>query len=263
MAAPSQPNYSLEVNLEGCTYDVRVNDGPVYENTRGFPVVSQFPVNRWLRNGQNELSLRLLPVPGTASIDDAKCTLIVYKRERGAERATRSEVARLEYPGGPPSRRDGAATLVQSQFSASVPFGLFRWFTSPEIMPGDATMAELVRELEGFHALLEAKNVDAILAAVRERDREDAAASYQTLQEQAANSRLEYSQMFDEAQYTLRPFLVKDLRLRLFGNRRLARVELVSNGHSPLYYLTSDRRSAGYVSLTFCKDASGKWLIIR
>jgi hypothetical protein len=236
----------------------------VYQNIEGLPVVAEFPINRWVRNGPNELSLYLRPAAGRGTIGkDVKCVVIVYQREKSADRETRREVARVEYPKMPATRRDGDEILASTPFSAVVPFGLFRWFTAPEIADGDVTLSELLGELEKYHALFTAKDIDAILNAVRERDREDAMANYATLADQAANSRREYSLYFSESEYELRPLITQNVRLRLFGNRRLARVELLSNGQPPLYYLTADHRTAGYLTMIFCRDAGGKWVVIR
>jgi hypothetical protein len=261
--ASSRPFYTLQLNLQGCAYGVRVNDGPVYHNVKGLPLVVEFPINRWIRNGANEVSLHLRPAVGQAALSDrAKCTAIVYLRERDADRATRREVARLEYPKSAVIRSEGDETVASAQFFATVPFSLFRWFTSPEFAAGEATLSELMRELENFHTLLAAKDIDGILAAVRVRDVEDAAANYGTVQDQVANSRREYSQFFD-SQHELRPLITNNVRLRLYGNRRLASAELLSNGQPPLYYLTADRQSASYMTLVFCRDSMSKWVIIR
>jgi hypothetical protein len=254
----------VQLNLQGCAYGVRVNDGPVYQNVKGLPLVVEFPINRWTRNGPNEISLHLRPGAGQSALGEgAKCTAVVYVREKGSDRETRREVARLEYPKSAAIRREGDETIASAPFSAAVPFALFRWFTSAEFTDAEATLSELLRELERYHALFAAKDIDAILAAVRERDMEDASANYTTLPEQAANSRREYSPFFNESEHELRPLITKNVRLHLYGARRLARVELLSNGQPPLYYLTADHQRAGYLTMVFCRDSNGKGMIIR
>jgi hypothetical protein len=91
----------------------------------------------------------------------------------------------------------------------------------------------------------------------------NAIANSATLQDQVVNSRRAGTQLFKESEYELRPLITKDVRLRLYGNHRLARAELLSNGQPPLYYLAADRRSAAYITLVFCRDARGKLGIIR
>ncbi|MDR3719931.1 MAG: hypothetical protein P4K98_14120 [Bryobacteraceae bacterium] len=261
--ASSRPFYTVQVNLQGCAYGVRVNDGPVYHNAKGLPLVVEFPINRWTRNGANEVSLHLRPMAGQSALNErVKCTAIVYLREKDADRETRREVARLEYPKSAVIRSERDETVASAQFSATVPFPLFRWFTSPEFADGETTLSELMRELENFHTLLAAKDIDGILAAVRVRDVEDAAANYTTMQDQVANSRREYSQFLD-SRYELRPLITNNVRLRLYGNRRLARAELLSNGQPPLYYLSADRKAASYMTLIFSRDSLNKWVIIR
>jgi len=263
MAAAPQPFYTVQVDIEGCAYDVRVNDGPLLEDLDGLPVVVEIPINHLVRNGGNEISLRMRPGEGQDALDrETKCALTIYVRESGEDKSRRREVAKLAYPGPAPTRRDGPDTLTTATFPATVPFPLFRWFTSAEIPANENTRAELIRELERFHELLAAKNIDAILAAVRERDREHAAAYYEPLPDQVADTRRGFALQFDEAEYTLRPARVRNPRLRIFGNGRLARLDL-SNGQSPIYYLMSDGDTAVYVTLVFCRDPQGKWMVIR
>jgi len=263
MADESRPFYTAQLNMEGCAYDVRVNDGPLLENLRGLPVVVEIPMNHLLRSGANEISLRLRPPEGQAALDrDTKSSAIVYVRESGEDRERRREVAKLEYPGAAPARSDGSDTVVTTTFPANVSFPLFRWFTAPEIAANDNTRAELIAEHQRFHDLLAAKNIEAILAAVRERDREHAAAYYETLSEQVADTRRGFQLLLDEGEYTLRPPQLKNPRLRIFGNGRLARLDL-SNGRSPLYYMMTGAQTAVYVTLVYCRDAQGKWLVIR
>jgi hypothetical protein len=263
-ATRSGPVYTVQLDIKGCSFDVRVNDGLALKSLKGLPLVTELPVNRWIRNGGNELSLHLRPSPNqTALGPEAKCSAVVYTRDQAEEREARREVARREFPKSPATRREGDETIVVSPFPAAVPFGLFRWFTAPEIADNENTLAELMAELQKYHGLFAAKNMNALLEAVRERDREDAMANYLPLADQVANSRREYSLFFDESKYELRPLITKNVRLGLYGNRRLARVELLSNGQPPLYYLAADHRTAGYLQMMFCRGAEGKWVIIR
>ncbi len=261
--ASAEPMYSVQVNMSGCAYDIRVNDGPLYENVQGFPLVVELPANRWIRNGANEISFHLTPAPGATRMDkECHCTAVVYVRDRSEDRESRREVAKLEYPGPSPVTRLGNTVIATGSFVADVPYPVFRWFTSGEIAYGEETRLQLVKEVESFHALLEAKNLDALAARVLERDKEDAAALYRSLGEQVGFSRRDYSQFFDEAAYTLRPARTATAKLRIFGNGRLARLDL-SNGQSPVYYLTADRQTAGYVGMVFCLNGDGKWMVIR
>ena len=263
MAGAGQPYYTVQLDMSSCVYDIRVNDAPLFESVEGLPVVVEVPANRWIRNGANEVSVRLRPLPGKSGLDGAKCSAVVYVRESGGPRESRREVGRLEYPGTSLARQDDGASVVSAPFTATVPFPLFRWFTAAEVGGADAVLAELMRELAQFHSLLSLENMGAILSALRERDREDAAASYQTVEEQTADTRKVFEDLFDKSRYVLRPLRTKEVRLRVFARGRLARVDLVSNGQSPIYYLTHDRHAAGYVTLLFCRDSMGKWVVIR
>ncbi len=263
MAGELQPWYTVHLNLAGCVYDVRVNDGPLYQNVKGFPLVVEIPVNRWLRSGANEISLHLRALPGKTVLgNDCRCSAAVYRRNKSEEREKRTEVARLEYPGPAPVRREGGDTIVSMPFGARLPFAMFRWFTSEEIVPGETTVAALTGELQRLHDLFAAKNLDAIAARFAVRDQEESASVYETLTEKVADTRQLYAQLFDDSKYSLRPLYVENARLRLFGGGRLARLE-IPNGQSPLYYMTTDRQTAAYVEVIYCRGADGGWTVVR
>jgi len=259
----SQPWYTVQLDIAGCAYDVRVNGGPLYENAQGYPVTVELETNRWLRNGANELEFYLRPLQGQRNIDrDCRCKGVVYLREKSADRDARTEVARLEYPGNSPQRREGPDTIIGARFSAQVPFGLFRWFTSTEIVDSDSTRAELVAELERFHALLASRDIDTALRRLAERDSEEAAAQYRTVAERTSDSRRVLTQLLDETEFMLQPTRTRNVRLRIFGSGHLARLDM-PNGQSPLYFLSADRQRAGYVELVFRRDSAGGWVVAR
>jgi hypothetical protein len=92
------------------------------------------------------------------------------------------------------------------------------------------------------------------------RDREDALANYRSLETQVANTRHVYSSLFNGG-YELRPARTDVAHLRIYGEGRLARLEL-SNGKPPLYYRVGAAGMVAYLSLLFCRYR-GAWTIIR
>jgi hypothetical protein len=74
------------------------------------------------------------------------------------------------------------------------------------------------------------------------------------------NTRNTYG-FFLDGYYELRPALTATARLRIYGDKRLAGLEL-SNGKSPLYYRMGAGDVAAYLPLLFCR-CQGAWVIIR
>jgi hypothetical protein len=137
-----------------------------------------------------------------------------------------------------------------------------RWSEDPGDRLESKRRNEITQELEKFHSWFSEENLDAIRAARSERDREEAEATYQAVADKISETSTLYRQLFDEEEYLLRPLRASGARLRLFGNGRLARLDMKSGG-SPLYYLTKNRQTAAYVGLVFSRDSRGKWMPIR
>ncbi len=83
-----KPFFSIKVDISGCRYEVRINDIPVIENSDGLPITTSFPVNEYITNGNNELSIFLMPL-----FDDAEYP---YNETKGSISAACEAIASLE-----------------------------------------------------------------------------------------------------------------------------------------------------------------------
>jgi hypothetical protein len=263
-----RPFYTVQVTVYGCAYDIRLNDGPVFESAEGYPGTVELPANPWLKHGDNVLSLLLLPMPGAPTFDrDTDCEAVVYVREAGQDRSQRTEVTRLRYAfatGGPAPQPGGAEPLrVHKVFPLHLPrLPRWRWLSSHPIRDPGAVLRQLTAELEAWHGLLRTGNVEALLTTQTLRDEEMAAASYQVPEARRASTRREVEGLVRGADGTLADFSAKDLTLRVFGGGRLARLD-DAEGESPIHYSQSDSTLVTYLPLVFTQSTEGRWTICR
>jgi hypothetical protein len=263
------PVFVVRIEAAGGAVDVLMNDGPFFQTDHPAPFQTEVPDISWARPGTNEISCRLSPARGQTALDPgAECLLIVYMHENGANPDTRTEITRLAYHvrgaseviGKTESTSDGVT--IRRTFEADAPFPNPEWLSAPVIQDTPETLAGLIGELKNFYKLLETKNMSGILAVLDARDRVRAAHLYQSLEAQREGTRQEYSMVMDSTDMVLRPVIEKNVKLRLFGQGRLARVDLQSNQQSPLYFVAKDKTFAAYVTLIFCKTPTGSWAIV-
>ena len=92
-----QPLFRLVLRASGCDVELRVNDVPLLQESSGGAFHVDIPVNEWLYQGANQLTLRLI-APGGAFPPGATATLALeHRRLRGLHRQT-VECGRLEAP---------------------------------------------------------------------------------------------------------------------------------------------------------------------
>lgn len=260
MTPSAPPLYTVQLELGGVAWEARVNDAPLFAEPQGFNTLTELPINRWVRNGANNLSLRLRPRPKQTGIPlNTRLSAVIYSRDVGAERQSRREVGRLEYPG--PTADQNGTTVLQTTFQAPVPYAPFLWFASETIADSEETRLALAREVERFYQWLVDKDLEAIVQALAARDGEDAAAMYRSVAEQQENTRFMYRRLAGGGDYELRPVRTDVALLKIYGDGRLACLEL-SNGKSPIYYRAGSPDLVAYLPLLFCRN-HGRWVIIR
>jgi hypothetical protein len=263
-----RPFYTVQVTLYGCAYDIRLNDGPVFESAEGYPGTVELPANPWLKHGDNTLSLLLRPMPGVPTFDrDTDCEAVVYVRESGQERSERTEVTRLRYAfatGGPAPQPGSAEPLrVDKTFALQLPrLPRWRWLSSRPIRDPGAALRQLASELETWHGLLRTGDVEALLATQALRDEEMAAAYYQPPEVRRTETRRELEELVSGADGRLADLSTTDLTLRVFGGGRLARLD-DPEGESPIHFLQSGSLLVTYLPLVFTQSTEGRWTICR
>lgn len=58
----NKPYFYLKIDISQCRYSVEVNDVPVLEDFQGLPINTQIPINQWLKDSENQLSVKLFSV---------------------------------------------------------------------------------------------------------------------------------------------------------------------------------------------------------
>ncbi len=259
-----KPYYYLEADVTSINYDIRVNDCPVFEMWEAAPVKTKFPLNHWMQNGKNTLLvyLRADPEKRAFSIGDY-CKLKVMVEEYDSENPKPEMVKELSYEFKQIVVQHGKSNLtLNTVFNADVNFPLWDWVNALPILDTAGSIQVLTKELELIYNALRNKDLDYLSGILSKRDQDIAVAYYVSYNSQKDETIETFDRYFRDQDLELEPFEKSSLRLKTFGNNRLARIDATDN-ESPLFFSDVEGLFNIYIPFTFYKDSEGEWHVIR
>lgn len=250
----TRPLYFIHLHAAQCTYEVRLNDCPILLEEQGLPVVVDIPINPWMQNGLNTLTL----VCPEETRPGSKCQLQVFCKELGDE--YRAFVTQLSLEDLPRRQRDGLS-FRELPFSARVPFPAWRWLQTPPIQFTREDQERLMSAIVDIWQTMANKNIERFKQLLREKSDETRHARYQTMQQREAELSSQFEQLFTEEE--LQPLDLDDIEIIAYAERRLLRVLDSTTRESPIFFLDKEKQLATYLDLIFYKNLSGDWILIR
>jgi len=120
----NKPYITMHIDINGCTYQVLVNDVPIMSDADGIPVTVDLPVNEWLKSGANSFSLKLGPVKDAKALaqEGQNCHAIatLQVREFGASNSSEVLLSKLDYQSTPT-----LLSTIKSSYQSSTEAGKF------------------------------------------------------------------------------------------------------------------------------------------
>ncbi|MGD9201949.1 MAG: hypothetical protein PVI26_10325 [Chitinispirillia bacterium] len=112
-----KPFLTVHLNTSSCTHEARINDVPLLPKS-GRSVgsdVATIPVNHWVRSGENELSVKIFPMPKEESISNAKIEIAFQVKPFGDKDPDKKfTIATLCYQGSPEDEEEKKALKSSS-----------------------------------------------------------------------------------------------------------------------------------------------------
>lgn len=266
---PNRPLYTLATDAAGCLFDVRINDCPVLSDSEGNAVTTNMPINQWLRNGANVLTLALeRPPMGTG-----ECKAEVLVGDVGSwpqpgypigslTRAAPALPEGWDLPDAPPlwPPRVVKAHLT---FRASLPGPPWRWDQAPPAVLLQSDCAAILVEARELWQALERRDRARVEQLFALRNRELGPARFQTPEERRGEFMGTMDDLLDPAEWRLMPLDEQDLEYRSYAHGRLVHLVDAVTGESPVFFTDSKQVLASWLDLFFFKDSDRKWRIIR
>ena len=124
-----KPFFSIRADISGCRYEVRINDVPVISDDNGYPVTVNFPVNEYIANGENELSVYLMPLvediyeeTTTELTKECKGFVALQVRQSGTPDRENQEISRIQFNGPNDNPAMLAGTTPESKLDSTAGF---------------------------------------------------------------------------------------------------------------------------------------------
>lgn len=172
------PMYTVSIEARNVAFELRVNDVPVLTNDDdASTAMSGYPINPWLIDGRNTVSIRILPVENsTTDPNDPKyCRVVVSgPKADGRPGATLASVE-VKPPLTPGPERSPSQ---EATFSVVLGYPAPAWATSTRIGKDAATQKLILDKYREFHRLLEQKDLDGVMQFSAAKFREFSQAMY-------------------------------------------------------------------------------------
>ncbi|MEK7193737.1 MAG: hypothetical protein AAB652_03015 [Patescibacteria group bacterium] len=273
-----KPRYQADIDVAGSVYDIRINDGPLLDDSEGHLMNTQVELNEWAQDGNNILSIELRPLPGEKNLPlEARITVAVTVRESGEGESDPHVIDTISFrdgvatadtwknrPGGIPPRTKpiaGGGIRIEHDLPMHLTFAKWAWLNAPEIDNDDATIRSLMEETKRLHKILVARDVDAWETGLSELSRDLETASYVPIGSMRDGMRQSHEKYLKDPQLQSPDPPEEDLDLTLYGGGRLAR--LSSYGDPVLVLEDQKAHISVFFDYLFRRDASGKWVISR
>ncbi|WP_198553743.1 hypothetical protein [Tenacibaculum sp. Bg11-29] len=277
---PQEPMYLLRINQEYCTYEVLVNDFPVYENYDLGVSATGTKINRAiLKSGEQTVTLRMYPI-GNLEQEAYGDEMPYYKTLKGGSSMrievikvpdwknydiAAEEIIKVVTTEGFDTNKFPGAGLPYYEFTfpfiAEVPYENEGWSNGVDLRKVDTTILrkKIWSYFKSEQKILENKDVDSDAKAYFNLFAREAKSEYWDKEktERVCNERLDITKIKDKE---FQPF--KNYELVFYGEGKIATFKHSSGldidsrlrGTSALYFLYDDQSMAYFPGLYLYMD---------
>jgi len=101
-----QPYFTLHIEAYGCPYHISFNDVPVMDDDIGIPVTVDYPINEWIKSGDNSITVRLTPNKDANKLSEnpenhCAATVALQVREFGEAGNKNEVISKIVYQTAP------------------------------------------------------------------------------------------------------------------------------------------------------------------
>lgn len=259
-----KPKYLLRLSANDISYDIKLNDCPVFEFKHEVRLNADFPVNQWLISGNNLLSVNIKANKQREflSVGDT-CNIEIVKRTEGKNGIEETSVAALNKTIKDYDSKQNLRNMSLTQtFNADINIGPWLWTKDSQANDLPETLKALTAELQELHSIIKEKEINKLSKKLELRDIDMAAANYTDLETEQGLTISEFESFFDSPNLVLQEIDLKVLTIKLFGNRKLVRIDTLA-GNSPIVLSDIEGHYDVFLPFIFCRDEQKKWVIIR
>ena len=239
---PTEPYYFLEIeNILGCTYEIFVNDMPVFKYYSDKQLSSQIDIQWYLlKSGPQKITYKLYPIGKRENgdridelLDWTKFEINLLSIDKSKPNPYMSKKVLMEYKAPNNSQNNKFVGSGQKfyesifTFNAKLPYENAGWSRSMDLRKIDRSklLKMTVSAYTDMWNLINDKKEDAFLSCFYKKEVESSQSEY-SHQEDLSGDLEAYLKPFSESSFKLEP--IQDYKLCIYGDGKIAALELNS-----------------------------------
>jgi hypothetical protein len=254
--------YQFQINTNACNYELWLNDIRVDIQMADNPIVYDLLVNPWLKTGNNNLKIIMLPISSNPELSHKAYFKIAIVKgiPTDGKMTTTDEVKRLGSPDFK-EMKENNPDLILNRFElndAFIPEIEYKNLVFESLVPLNTSREELTMVYRRLHNLFLEKDKTSILALLEFKIREYAKSIYDTYENQVNRQSIFLDEMFSN---NIEPLDFSKYHMTSFLGNSLYCLE-DDEGDQPIFFTSSSDDYYTFYPFWFGKkDPHGDWII--
>lgn len=257
--------YQIAPSIYNCDVEVWVNNIKTEVNYSGFPLTFAFPINQWLINGANTISIDLSPISGNSILNsDSIANVSIVESPFGGDH--NYFLNKNFNPNQNNDQKDKSNFSLKFSFLNKNKFEKVTWFEEALTIGKDIEIqeaAKIAMELsKSLHNLFENKNTAQILEATDFRTKEVTSNLFTEYQKYKKIQEEDLNKMFSNIDYVIQEFNIAKYTPKIYGLGKLFTFEN-NVGRHPVMYRNEIKKSTLQYPMYFCFLKNKEILLVR
>jgi len=243
----TQQVYILEYQVNGCKFDLKINDMILVGHDKDLSISSKSVLNAYLHDGENQFEIILRGKnPNECSF---KLTLFsIDPRDKLAE--NRTIISEHE-----------ATDSLKKVFTIDSGFGNPIYESGETIEDSEVNLKKLLTKYEEIHKLLLKKNVDEFMRITKKRNEDWAVALFKTSEEHEKEVRNHMERMVND--FHIQSLDHEYIKMGIYAHAKLANLQYEGN-YPIIYFANKDKSNFEVIPLYFYFNADiNDFIVVR
>lgn len=245
--ALTQPFYTLNFDSSGVFFDVAINGITFFSFKNAGSSKVEIPVNEWVKNGKNVVTVIIKPRAGTLFFTDGEgIKLTAYCKDISLKDPNKISLSQVSTPEKWDAKGINLFT-VELEFSSETPYDNSPLYHTPVFYP---ELKETLPGINGFYQnlwnILQSRNIDHFMKLIKFRNKALASAYYEDFFTFELDIKKKFAELFEDNNFELWPLdLEKTIVVYNSGNT-IANL-ILANGKSAIAFVNRKESITNYL----------------
>jgi hypothetical protein len=204
-----QPQYSLAINNEYCSFMAYINDVPALYNPDGYAFNMNVPINHIIKSGKNSFRIEVSQLEKSVEAElymDCKVEILVKgNKEPMSKLKSLSSVSLRQLFGDSVSKLPDHTPLT-GVFEVEESFSDLPWNHSSDMSERKSHFIKLAMEkIQEFHNALMSRNLDFVFNSIESRENHYTTSFYESFREGFEKTKNDFNETIEDVEYILQP----------------------------------------------------------